>query len=86
MENFVLVSGFDSIAYRLYFNDRPRVNGRTQLVPGEALTGMRGRRLRRNQPCNRLTANLSIIIPETNLTAAPSGRYSSNIVLLVSPE
>lgn len=83
---FVLVSGFDSIVYRLYFNDRPRVNGRTQLVPGEALTGMRGRRLRRNQPCNRLTANLSIIIPETNLTAAPSGRYSSNIVLLVSPE
>ena len=84
--DFVLVSGFDAIAYQLYFNDRPRVNGRTQLVPGEALTGLRGRRLRRNQPCNRLTANLSIIISETNLTAAPSGRYSSNIVLVVSPE
>ncbi len=83
---FVLVSGFDTIAYQLFFNDRPRVNGRTQLAPGRALTGLRGRRLRNNQPCNRLTANLSILIPAANLTAAPAGRYSSNIVLLVSPE
>lgn len=83
---FVLLSGFDTISYKLYFNDRPRLNGREELVPGVVLSGLRGRRLRRNQPCNRLTANLSIIIPETNLTAAPAGRYSSNIILLVSPE
>jgi len=50
------------------------------------LTGLRGKRLKKREPCNRLTANLSIVIPEANLTAAPSGRYSSNIVLLVSPE
>ena len=83
---FVLVSGFDTIAYQLYFNDRPRLNGREELIPGETLSGQRGRRLRRNQPCNRLTANLSIFISEASLTAAPSGRYSSNIVLLVSPD
>ena len=83
---FALLSGFDAIEFQLYFNDRPRLNGRQQLVPGEALTGLRGRRLKRRQPCNRLTANLSIFIPEANLTAAPSGRYASNIVLTVSPE
>lgn len=83
---FALLSDFDAIVYQLYFNDRPRINGRTQLVPGVALTGLRGKRLKRRQPCNRLTANLSILIPAASLTAAPSGRYSSNIVLLVSPE
>jgi len=83
---FALYSGFDSIVYQLYFNDRPRVNGRRQLTPGVPLTGLRGKRLKKREPCNRLTANLSIVIPEANLTAAPSGRYSSNIVLLVSPE
>ena len=83
---FALLSGFDAITYQLYFNDRPRPNGRSLLVPGVELKGLRGKRLKRRQPCNRLTANLSIVIPEVNLTAAPSGRYSSNIVLLVSPE
>jgi hypothetical protein len=83
---FVLVSVFDSIAYQLYFNDRPRVNGRTELAPGAALTGLRGKRFNPNNPCNRLTANLSIVIPEVNLTAASGGNYSSTIELLVSPE
>lgn len=82
---FALLSGFDAVTYQLYFNDRPRLNGRIQLVPGVALEGLRGKRLKRRQPCNRLTANLSIVIPAANLTAAPSGRYASNVVLLVSP-
>ena len=84
--NFVLVSGFDSIAYKLYFNDRPRLNGRSELVPGVALTGLRGKRLKKKSPCNKPTANLSIAIQEANLVAASAGRYSSTIVLLVSPE
>ena len=50
---FALLSGFDAIEYQLYFNDRPRTNGRRQLEPGVALTGLRGRRLRRNQPERR---------------------------------
>ncbi len=83
---FALLSGTDAIVYQLYFNDRPRVNGREQLRPGIALDGLRGRRIKRRQPCNRLTANLSIVIPEANLVAAAPGNYSSNIVLLVSPE
>ncbi len=83
---FALLSGFDAIEYQLYFNDRARTNGRSQLQPGVALTGLQGKRLKKREPCNRLTANLSILIPEANLTAAPSGQYASNIVLLVSPE
>lgn len=84
---FVLRSGVDTIEYQFYFNDRPRVNGRTQVFPGVALTGQRGRRIRsRNNPCRRPTANLSIIIPQANLQAASGGLYSSNLVLLVSPE
>ena len=83
---FVLVGPFDSIAYQLYFNDNPRLNGRTELAPGVALTGLKGKRLKRREPCNRLTANLSIVIPEVNLTAASGGRYSSTIQMLVSPE
>ena len=83
---FVLVSTFDSIAYQLYFNDRPRVNGRTELAPGAPLTGLKGKRLKRREPCNQPTANLSIVIPEVNLTSASGGHYSSTIELLVSPE
>lgn len=83
---FVLKSGFDTVPYKLYFNDRPRANGRSELLPGNELIGLRGKRLKRNQPCNSLTANLSIFISESDLTAAPSGRYSSDIVLLVSPQ
>ncbi len=85
-KQFVLRSGFDTIAYRLFFNDRPRLGGRVELTPGVALTGLRGRRLKRRAPCNRLTANLSLLIPEANIASAPAGVYSSNIVLLVSPE
>ena len=65
---------FDSIAYQLYFNDNPRLSGRTELAPGVALTGLKGRRLKRREPCNRLTANLSIVIPGVNLTAASGGQ------------
>ena len=84
---FVLHNGVDTIEYQFYFNDRPRVNGRTQVFPGVALAGQRGRRIRnRNNPCRRPTANLSIIIPRANLQAASGGLYSSNLVLLVSPE
>jgi len=79
---FVLLGAFGSIAYQLYFNDRPRLNGRTELAPGVALTGLAGRRF----PCNAPTANLSIVIPEVNLTAASGGSYASTIELLVSPE
>lgn len=83
---FVLRSGSNTIAYRLFFNDRPRINGRNELEPDVALTGQRGRRLRRNSPCNRLTANLSLMIPESNIRIASAGKYSTTIVILVSPE
>jgi len=79
---FVLVGVFDSIAYQLYFNDSAGLNGRTELAPGVPLTGLRGRRF----PCNQPRANLSLVIPEANLTAASDGSYSTTISLLVSPE
>ncbi len=84
---FVLRSGTETIEFQFYFNDRPRVNGRSQVFPGVALTGQRGRRIRRrDNPCRRPTANLSIVIPQANLQTASGGLYSSNLVLLVSPE
>ncbi len=85
-DEFVLVSGSDTIGYRIFFNDRPRLAGRTELEPGVELTGQRGRRLRRRAPCRRPTANLSLIIPEVNIVAAPAGAYVTNISILVSPE
>ncbi|QMU61720.1 MAG: hypothetical protein GKR92_08430 [Gammaproteobacteria bacterium] len=84
--SFALKDGLNSIAYRLFFNDRPRTNGREELRPGQALTGQRGRRLRADGTCRRLSANLSLIVRESNIRAAAAGRYSATIVILVSPE
>ncbi len=71
----------------MFFNDRPRPNGATELVPGQALGGLRARRrgANRNQ-CNRPNANISILVSDTDLTQMPAGRYSGTVVIVVGPE
>ena len=41
---FTLSNGADFLPYRIFFNDRPRPNGASELLPGQALGGLRGRR------------------------------------------
>ena len=82
-----LSNGFDSLPYRIFFNDRPRPNGASELQPGQALGGLRSSRHGQNrQQCNRPTANISILISETDLEQSSSGSYSGTVMLVVGPE
>lgn len=84
---FALSNGADVLPYRIFFNDRPRPNGATELLPSQVLGGLRGRRrgILRNQ-CNRPTANISILISDTDLGQMSAGRYSGRLVIVVGPE
>ena len=84
--DFYLSSGGNNIVYLVFFNDAPRLSGRQQLSPGVPLTGLKGKKRKKKADCNKPTANLSLEIPESNISAAPAGHYSGVLVLLVSPE
>jgi len=84
---FVLTNAGNNLPYRIFFNDRPRPNGAEELNAGQALGGMRGRRGRGiRRQCNRPTANISILISESDLAQTSAGRYSGTIVIIVGPE
>lgn len=86
--SFVLTNASSLLPYRLFFNDRPEVNGASELIPGQALTSLRARRrggVNQTQ-CNRPNANISILISDVDLAQVPAGRYSGTIVLIVGPE
>jgi len=84
---FTLTTGYDLLPYRMFFNDRPRLNGATELQAGQALGGLRGRRHGlRQQQCNSPTANISIIISDTDLERSSSGRYSGAVIIIIGPE
>lgn len=85
--SFVLSDAGKNLPIRILFNDRPRPNGAQELTPGQAISGLRGRRgqgIRR--ACSRPTANLSIFVEESDLAQLPAGRYRGNIVIVVGPE
>ncbi len=84
---FVLSSAGYNLPFRMFFNDRPRPNGATELVPGQALVGLRARRRGTNRiQCNRPNANISILVSDSDLAEMPAGRYSGTIVFVVGPE
>lgn len=84
---FTLTNGSDLLPFRMFFNDRPRPNGATELQAGQALGGLRGRRHGQNrQQCNRPTANISLLISDSELERASSGRYSGTVIIIVGPE
>ncbi len=85
---FVLTNAGSNLPYRLFFNDRPDVNGASELIPGQALTSLTARRrggVNQTQ-CNRPNANLSILISDVDLAQASAGRYNGTIILIVGPE
>lgn len=85
--SFVLTNAATNLPYRLFFNDRRRPNGATELVPGQALTSLTARRRGANRTqCNRPNANISILISDTDLAQVPAGRYSGTIIFIVGPE
>ncbi len=87
INTFVLSNAGNTLPYRLFFNDRPRPNGATELVAGRALASLRARRRGRNQTqCNRPNANISILISDSDLAQMPAGRYTGTVVLIVGPE
>jgi len=84
---FVLSDAGANLPYRIFFNDRPRPNRAQELVPGQAIGGLRGRRGRGiRRQCNRPTANISILISDSDLEQMPAGRYRGTIVIVVGPE
>lgn len=84
---FTLTNGSDLLPFRMFFNDRPRPNGATELQAGQALGGLRGRAHGQNrQQCNRPTANISLLISDSELERASSGRYSGTVIIIVGPE
>ncbi len=85
--SFVLTNARNDLPYRLFFNDRPRPDGATELVPGQAIRSLSARRRGRNQvQCNRPNANMSILISDSDLAQVPAGRYSGTIVFIAGPE
>ena len=84
---FTLTNGADTLPYRMFFNDRPRPNGANELLPGQTLGGLRGlRRGIRARQCNRPTANIGILVSDTDLMATSSGTYSGTLIIVVGPE
>ena len=80
-------NGFDTLPYRLFYNDRPRPNGATELQSGSVLGGLRGpRRGLRQQQCNRPNANIAINFSNRDLTTASAGQYRGILTIVVGPE
>ncbi|MEM7217682.1 MAG: hypothetical protein AAF515_04910 [Pseudomonadota bacterium] len=86
---FVLSNGVDQISYDAYFNDQPGTAGRQQLTPGVLLGGNSsfGFRLVFNYlfGCVIENANLSIVVPESELESAAGG-YAGTLTLTLVPD
>ena len=84
---FVLSDAGVHLPFRLFFNDRPRPNGAQELFAGQTLGGLRGRRGRGiRRQCSRPTANIAVLVSDSDLTQVPAGRYRGTIVFVVGPE
>ena len=86
---FTLSNGFNQIHYNAFFNDAVGTAGRQQLTPGVAMTGQTGFGfwLVFNYlfGCFNENANISIEVPETELTGG-AGNYTGTLTLVLIPE
>lgn len=86
---FTLSNGVNQISYNAYFNDSAGTGGRVQLTPGVVLTNQTasGISLFFNIifGCVFQNANLSIEVPESELSGA-AGNYAGTLTVLMMPE
>ena len=86
---FTLSNGVNRIAYDAYFNDQPGLGGRVPLTAGVMLTGQTstGFRFFLNLlfGCAINNANISVVVPEAQLSAA-AGAYAGTLTLMLIPE
>lgn len=86
---FTLTNGFNRIHYNVYFNDEAELTGRTQLSPGVILSNQSSFGLffifNMLFGCSAQNANISIEVPETELSGA-AGTYTGTLTLLLIPE
>lgn len=87
--DFVLQNaGSDTIAFDAYFNDASGTTGRSPLTYNTALTSQTGADTS-SQDCDSHAsdnANISVLISEAALQAAPAGSYSATMTVVVAPE
>ena len=91
---FELANGVDNILFEVFFNDDAGTNGNQKLSAGITLSGQSVPKGKKSKPkknnkkpdCNKLNANLAIIIPNNHLQQAQPGAYSGNLTLTVIPE
>jgi len=85
--SFVLSDVGVNLPFRVFYNDRPRSNGAEELVPGQTLGGLRGRRVRGiRRACSRPNANITVFVAESDLSQLPAGQYRGNVVIVAGPE
>ncbi len=79
---FILGNGIDKIRYRVFFNDKPRPNGRVRLYKNQLSPIFYN-----NNSCNSgENAFLRIQISERQLQKAHSGYYRGNLSLTLIPD
>ncbi|MGB5247556.1 MAG: hypothetical protein WBN34_13480, partial [Woeseia sp.] len=80
---FTLSNGVDLVYYNVFFNDQANTTGRQQLTGGQTLLGQTasGFSVTLNWlfGCVTRNANVSVVVPEANLAAAPSGNYAGTL-------
>lgn len=86
---FTLSNGIDRIYYNAYFNDAAGLAGRTQLTGGVQLTNQTAFGLsfffNIVFNCGWQNANLSIEVPESELSGA-AGTYTGTLTVMLLPE
>lgn len=86
---FTLTNGAARISYNAFFNDQTGLTGRAQLTPGVALTNQSGfgfwQILNFLFGCSVENANISVVVPETQLSGA-AGVYTGSLTLILIPE
>ena len=84
-----IAPGFNRIHYDVYFNDEAGLAGRTQLNPGVILSNQSSFGLffifNMLFGCTVQNANISIEVPESELSGA-AGTYTGTLTLLLIPE
>ncbi len=86
---FTLSNGVNRIHYDVYFNDEAGLTGRTPLSPGVIISNQSSFGLffifNMLFGCTVQNANISIEVPETELSGA-AGTYTGTLTLLLIPE
>jgi hypothetical protein len=87
---FTLSNGVDLVYYNVFFNDQANLTGRQQLTGGLTLLGQTASGfsaiLNLLFGCVTRNANVSVVVPETNLAGAPSGNYAGTLTIVLIPD